>query len=318
MFLNNVSSNVIPVVCGADDKYAMPLAVMICSILSNLDSSRELLLFIIDGGIKEENKQKIIRSIDSSQCTIQWLTPSEDLLKNLKLSGHFSIAIYYRLLIPDLLPNTFDRAIYLDCDLIVNADLGALWDIEIGDHYLLAALDGDHYLLKPLDSRLPSSASVLLNSEKLDVLPHKYFNSGVLMLNLKKWRSEQIGLKVIHYIDQYPENIRFPDQDGLNVVLAGQWGELDLRWNQTPFIYNYSFWSDSPFDQETYNNIINDPWIIHFASKFKPWNTYKFRAKHQELFYRYLDMTDWTGWRFTFWQAIYKKLYRVLSRTETK
>jgi lipopolysaccharide biosynthesis glycosyltransferase len=125
MLSNKVSSNVIPVVCGADDKYAMPLAVTVCSILANLAPSRKILLFIVDGGIKELNKQRIIKSINSDRCTIEWLKPSEDLLGNLKLTGHFSIAIYYRLLIPELLPQFFDRAIYLDCDLIVNTDLGS-------------------------------------------------------------------------------------------------------------------------------------------------------------------------------------------------
>lgn len=305
----NASSSVIPVVCGADDQYAMPLAVMVCSILANLGRSRKLLLYVVDGGIKEQNKQRIIQSINPEQCTIEWLKPSNDALEGLKLTQHFSSAIYYRLLIPELLPQSFNRAIYLDCDLVVNVDLGALWDIDIGEHYLLAALD----------THFPYASSVLLNSESLNLLPDcKYLNSGVLVVNLKKWRSEQISSKVIRYIDQHPDNIRFPDQDGLNIVLADQWGELDLRWNQTPFIHDYPSWSDSPFDQETYNNVINDPWIIHFASKFKPWNTYKFKAEHQELFYRYLDMTDWAGWRFTLWQAIYNKLRRMILRTEAR
>lgn len=307
--LSHISSNVIPVVCGADDRYAMPLTVMVCSILANLDPSRKLLLFIIDGGIKEHNKQRLAKFINPQQCTVEWLHPSESLLKDLKLTGHFSIAIYYRLLMPELLPQTFDRAIYLDCDLVVNTDLGFLWDTEIGDHYLLAALD----------THFPNAASVLMNSEKLGIPPdRKYFNSGVLVVNLKKWRTQQISSKVIRYIDQHPENIRYPDQDGLNIVLADQWGELDLRWNQTPFIYYYSSWQDSPFDQETYDNVTSDPWIVHFASKFKPWNTYRFHKQNQKLFYHYLDMTDWSGWRFTLLKAIYTKLRRLILKTEAR
>ena len=306
---SNTANKVIPVVCAADDKYAMPVAVMARSILSNLDSSQSLLLFVIDGGIEEHNKQKILKSLEHTQCTIEWLKPSNDLLKNLKLTRYFSVAMYYRLLIPELLPQHFDRAIYLDCDLIVNADLRKLWDIDMGDNYLLAAVD----------THFPYMSSGLLNSEKLNIPPDwKYFNSGVLVFNLKKWRAEQIGLKVIHYIDQHPEDIQFPDQDGLNIVLAGQWGELDLRWNQTPSIYDYTSWEDSPFEQETYSNVINDPWIIHFASKFKPWNTYKFKKDHKELFYQYLDMTAWRGWRFSFLKAVYKKIYRIIFNTEER
>jgi len=305
----NSTTNTIAVVCGADDNYAMPLAVMACSILANLDSSQTLLLFVIDGGIEERNKQKILKSLDPDRCVVEWLKPSHDLLGNVKLIGYFSIAAYYRLLIPELLPQSFKKVIYLDCDLIVNADLKRLWNLDVQENYLLAAVD----------TFFPSITSGILNSKTLGIpSTYKYFNSGVLVLNLEKWRADRVGERTIQYINKHPEYIRFPDQDGLNIMLAGQWGELDLRWNQTPAIYYCSSWSDSPFDQATYNNAINDPWIIHFASKFKPWNTYKLKKEHKELFYRYLDMTAWKGWRFTFLQSVYKKLWRILSNSEKR
>lgn len=300
---SNTASSTICVVCGADDKYAMPLAVTACSILANLDNSQTLLLFVIDGGIKEHNKQKILKSLDLTRCSVEWLKPADDLLKNLKLTRYFSVAMYYRLLISELLPQQIDRAIYLDCDLVVTANLKELWDTDMDDNYLLAAIDTD----------FPYAASGLLNSEKFNIPPDSmYFNSGVLVLDLKKWRADGIASKIIQFIDQHPEDLRFPDQDGLNIVLAGQWGELDLRWNQTPFIYKYSSWRDSPFSQETYNNVINDPWIVHFASGFKPWNAYKLKKEYKELFYYYLDMTAWKGWRFTLLKAIYRKLWRTV------
>lgn len=304
----NTATNTIAVVCGADDNYAMPLAVMARSILAELDRSQTLLLFIIDGGIKKHNKQKILKSLDLTRCSVEWLEPPSDLLKNLKLTKYFSVAMYYRLLIPELLPQ-LDRAIYLDCDLLVTVDLKKLWDTDLEDNYLLAAADtGFHY-----------AASGLLDCRKFSIPPDwKYFNSGVLVLNLKKWRADEIGPKIIQFIDQHPEDMRLPDQDGLNIVLAGQWGELNPRWNQTPCIYKYPSWSDSPFDQETYNNVISDPWIVHFASGFKPWNAYNLKKEQKELFYYYLDMTAWKGWRFTLLKAIYTKLWRIAFKGGTR
>jgi len=132
-------SEPIVIVCAADDNYAMPLAVTIRSIVVNLRSSREIIFFIIDGGIKEFNKNKIIKSLDT-RTRITWLQPTNDFIsKQLKTSGHITLASYYRLLIPELLPIEYSKAIYLDCDLIVNEDIGKLWDIEIGEQYLLAA-----------------------------------------------------------------------------------------------------------------------------------------------------------------------------------
>ncbi|QIR37807.1 glycosyltransferase family 8 protein [Tolypothrix sp. PCC 7910] len=304
--LNN-RSEYIPVVCAADDKYSMPVAVMACSAVANLPSNRKLLLFVIDGGIKENNKQKILNSVDSSRCHIKWLQPSDILLEKMKLSGHISLAAYYRILIPELLSSEFQKVIYLDCDLVLNQNLEQLWQNDIEDKYLLAVQE----------IKTPYVSAALLNYDKLGIPPDwKYFNSGVLLINLEKWRKDNISTKIIQYVEQNKEYIRFHDQDGLNAVLAGQWGELDPRWNQTPFIYEYSSWENSPFNESTFNNVLNNPWIIHFASSFKPWNAYKYRDK--ELFYKYLDMTAWAGWRYTFWNAIYRKFIRLITRSEKR
>ncbi|NJO64007.1 MAG: glycosyltransferase family 8 protein [Richelia sp. RM2_1_2] len=300
----------IPVVCAADDNYAMPLAVTARSILENLGEDKKLLLFVIDGGIKEHNKQKIINSLDANRCDVKWLHPSTDeLLKKMKISGHISVVAYYRFLIPEIISSEFEKVIYLDCDLVVNHDLSELWELDLKDNYLLAVPE----------IRFPYLFQILPNFDKLGISSDcKYFNSGVLLINLQKWRKDQIGLKAIQYVEQNIEYIVFHDQDALNVVLAKQWGELEPKWNQTPFIYDYSTWKDSPFQEEAFNDAVNDPCIIHFASKHKPWNTYQYRERDQKLFYKYLDMTAWAGMRFTLWMAIYKKLMRIILRNNKR
>ncbi|AKG20952.1 glycosyltransferase family 8 protein [Calothrix sp. 336/3] len=301
------TSNYIPVIFAADDKYAMPLAVTACSIFANLDSNTKLRIFIIDGGITEVNKQKIANSLDPQRCDIRWLSLPKKLPQGMKISGHISTAAYYRLLIPELLPDNYEKIIYLDCDLLLNRDIKQLWDIDIADNYILAVQE----------IRFPCINSGLVNYKQLNIPGDwKYFNSGVLVINLKKWRSENITQKAIQYLEQHQEDIRFHDQDALNAILAGNWGELDPRWNQTPFIYEYKSWRESPFTEESFKNILNEPWIIHFASSFKPWNFYQ--HIHKRLFYRYLDMTAWKGWRYTFWMALYKKMMRILLKNDKR
>ena len=300
----------IPVVCAADDNYAMPLAVMASSVLANLAEDKKLLLFVIDGGIKEHNKRKILNSQDANRCDVKWLNPpTDELLERMKISGHLSIVTYYRLLLPELISSEFEKLIYLDCDLVVNRDLNKLWEIDLEKNYLLAVPE----------IRFPYMSQILPNFDKLG-LPSdcKYFNAGVLLINLEKWRTDQIGLKAIEYVEQNLEHILFHDQDALNVVLAGQWGELEPKWNQTPFIHDYSSWKDSPFDEEAFNDAINKPCIIHFASRFKPWNTYQYGEQDKKLFHKYLDMTAWRGKRFTLWMAIYKKLMRIILRNNKR
>jgi len=278
------------VVCAADNNYVIPLSVTLKSILANLKTPRKIICFVIDGGIEESNKQKILQSLDSKQIAIEWLQPTDSVLNKVKVSGHVTVATYYRLLIPDLLPQQLKKAIYLDCDLVVNEDLQQLWAIDIGDSYLLAVQDmGIREVSNPRGG--------LHNYQELGIPPNsKYLNAGVMVFNLEKWRAENISTQAIEYLEQNKEHVLNWDQDGVNAVLAGKWRELDPRWNQTPSVYKYRSWKDSPFTEEIYKSVIQQPYIIHFATAIKPWHYY---CEHpaKDLFFQYLDLTPWAGWR---------------------
>ncbi|MBV8885384.1 MAG: hypothetical protein JO235_15515, partial [Chroococcidiopsidaceae cyanobacterium CP_BM_RX_35] len=141
----------------------------------------------------------------------------------------------------------------------------------------------------------------------------KYFNAGVLVINLKKWRAENMSEKVIEYVIKNPKFILWADQDGLNPVLAGKWNMLNPRWNQQSSIHDFSFWKDSPFSEEMYNDVVHHPYIIHFSAPYKPWNSLKAHpSKH--LFFQYLDMTAWSGWRLTIWRRIQRRLIREMKQ----
>ena len=317
-----IESQPIIVVCAADNNYAMQVAVTLRSALANLKGDRKISLLIIDGGIKNHNKQKILRSLSTEKCEVRFLPMPDSLLgdnieeinKRLGPNGktiakYVSIAAFFRMLIPELLPEEIEKAIYLDCDLVVREDLEKLWEIDLGDNYLLAAQD----------TWIPyvSSPNGLLNYKKLGISSDsKYFNSGVLVINLKKWRTDNISTKAIDYLKQKTEYVRWHDQDVLNALLAGKWGELDPRWNCSPVsVYSYTSWQDSPFSEEVYNNLIRDPYIIHYVSSAKPWTSRHTLLK--EHFFEYVDMTAWSGWRFTFrrrfWLWLVAKLQEVIS-----
>ena len=279
------------VACAADDKYSMQLAVTMRSVIANLKSYQNLKLFMIDGGIKRSNKQKIHKSLQSKEIDVEvfWLEPSDTVLKNVKVRGHITMATYYRLFVAEMLPTQYKKAIYLDTDLVVNGDIGRLWDIDMEDSHLLAVQD----IVIPH----VSSPKGLPNYEELGIpAESKYFNAGVLVINLEKWRIDKIGKKAIEYVEQNIETIRWWDQDGLNATLAGKWRELDPRWNQMSGIHEYSSWKDSQFPQDIYEELIHNPYVIHFNGCFKPWLP---NCEHpsQTLFFQYLDLTAWSGWR---------------------
>ncbi|HBL14337.1 MAG TPA: glycosyltransferase family 8 protein [Cyanobacteria bacterium UBA11162] len=303
-------SSSIAVVLAADDRYAMPLTVTICSLLANLSQDYQLTIFIIDGGIKQANKRKLFQSINSNRCQVNWLKPQPEKLKKVKLSGRIPIAAYYRLLIPDLLPAEFDKVIYLDCDLIILEDLAKVWNLELDNHYILAAQD----------TTVPyiSSPDGLANYKQLGISEQaKYFNSGVLAINLKKWREDNIADQAIKYVEENKQYIRWWDQDALNAVLVGKWGELDLRWNQMPNVYGDSFWQDPYFKHYHYDDLVSHPYIIHFATQLKPW---RFECQHpaKDTFFYYLDQTLWSGWRPTYWGTFWWDRWQKLVRGTEK
>lgn len=288
------------IVCAADDNYAMQLAVVIRSSLEYLSSDRVLTVFVVDGGIKKRNKTKILKSIDLERCSVTWLPATPELLGNVKISKHVSIATYFRILIPFLIPEDYQKVIYLDSDVIVKQDLGKLWDIDIADNYALAAQQsGIPYVSSPFG--LSKYKEMGISADE------KYFNAGVLVINLKKWRSENISNKVIEYLNKNREHVNFWDQDGLNAILVGKWKEIEPRWNQTPEVHRFSSWQETPFPEEVFNNLVNEPYIIHFASSSKPWNSRKYHPANS-LFFKFVDMTAWSGWRFTTWKLVRNKL----------
>lgn len=304
----------IVVVCAADNNYAMPLAVTVRSAIENLKGERKLILFIVDGGIKKQNKRKILKSLPSDKCQVNWIAdPAEQLGKvgasrqlNFGDLPHLSISSYYRILISELLPRQYSKAIYLDCDVVVTEDLNRLWDIDIQDNYLLS--------VQEIVCPYVSSPQGLVNYKELGIpADTKYFTPGVLVLNLEKWRMDNTSTKCVEYLEKNQQYIRWHDTCVLNAVVAGKWAEIDPRWNQTPSVYRFTSWKDTPFSEEAFNNLVHNPYIIHFANPAKPWNS---REQHpfNHLFFHYLDMTAWSGWRFTIWRRLWRRINREIKQ----
>ncbi|BDA67007.1 glycosyl transferase family 8 [Rivularia sp. IAM M-261] len=280
--------NSIVLVCAADDNYSMPLAATTRSVVASMRNPQNLSLYIVDGGISKVNKERIIQNLKSEQVKVTWIKAHRSQFKNMQISSTVTIAAYYRLLIPAILPTNIEKAIYIDSDVIVRSDIEVLWQQDIKDNYLLAVQD--------MGAPLVSSPRGLVNYQELGIPADcKYLNSGVLVLNLKKWRQDNTSLEVIKYLNDYKQYVRWFDQDGLNAILAGKWGELDARWNQMPYLFRFGSWQESPFSEEEYNNLLNHPYIIHYSTREKPWND-NCNHPQKELFYEYLDNSIWSNW----------------------
>jgi len=234
----------------------------------------------------------------------------------MKQSFHrFQRPTYFRLLAARLLPETIDKVIYLDSDVLVKDDLTELWNLELGEHYALAAVDiacpfVDAYQTKKhraknsesnryLKAGIPYLAAVspIPNWRELSLDgTQPYFNSGVMVLNIARWRAESIDQTLLACLRDNQQHVWCWDQYALNVVFAKQWGKLPARWNQGAHVFDFPNESCSPIDQADFVEMRDNPALIHFTTEFKPWN---FGSSHplRDEFFKQLDQTAWAGWR---------------------
>jgi lipopolysaccharide biosynthesis glycosyltransferase len=277
-------------VFGSDDNYSMLLAVALHSALVHLKIGNPFRIYIIDGGIVEVNRQRLSRIVGENDIDagLEWVTPDMELIGHLKTSGHITTAAYLPLLIPDLLPDRFDKAIYLDCDIQVETNLWQLWHQDIGEHALLAVRD---YLVPYV-----SSPGGVTKHAALGLAPEMpYLNSGVLVLNLRRWRSEGINRKIFRYLHDYRKDVRFWDQDGLNAVLAGDWGMLNPKWNVQSSILSHERWPESDFKEEiraVRDDLLHNAYIHHFIGPTKP-NHPTSEHPVKARWHRYLGESGW-------------------------
>ena len=284
-----MSGSRIALVCAADDGFAMPLAVALRSALDSLAEPHRLAAFVLDGGIREGNRARLERSLASPRLELRFVAPDPQVLARIQHRGRVSHATYFRILAADLLPPDLARAIYLDADVLVEADLARLWSEPQRGLPVLAVRDAG--------APTVSSPRGLLNHRELGLAPELgYFNAGVMLLDLALWRAEGLASRLLGYLESHPDAIRWWDQDALNAVLAGRWGELDPRWNQTPQCWEPAQGEADPLTPERRALAIRDPWIVHYSTWSKPWHwscAHPARGK----FFEVLDCTDWAGWR---------------------
>jgi lipopolysaccharide biosynthesis glycosyltransferase len=274
------------IVCAADNTYAMPLAVMLRSLVEGTGDSCAVTVYIIDGGISRRNKERVASSLSGRRINIEWLLPDPESLSAMPVFGYVSVCTYYKLLIPDLLPANVPRVLYLDVDILITADVREIWELPFNGEALLAVRDSMGAICNC--KNLASFFNGVPNPER-----HPYLNAGVMLLDLVRWRNESLAAKISKYIAEREKTVCYHEQDGINAVLYDSWGELPPKWNmQIPCLYRGV--NAARVQNQSAHAIDNG--IYHFACRLKPW---QYGASHlaRNAYYECLDRTAWKGWR---------------------
>lgn len=253
------------VVYCLDAAYLEPGLVSIFSLILSAQKTvltEILVLSVSDHELVLQEIDRIFQSLPG-WLTISVLPIPEDDLAGLP-TGHdgaaeiFSTSVYGRLLIANLAPSDWDRALYLDADTLVLRPITALFTLDLTDapiaaclEYYSPTIDGPHGVRNWRKKKLNGEAA--------------YFNSGVMLMNLSIWRSQDLGRKALGYARSNFNDILHLDQEALNAVLNGNFLTLDAVWNVT------SFWRHEDRRVGVQAKILDDARIRHFTGPYKPW-----------------------------------------------
>ena len=147
-----------------------------------------------------------------------------DRMSNRLRCDYFTLTIYFRLFIATMFPQ-YDKAIYIDSDVVVLGDLAELFDTDIGDNFIGACADKS-----VVD--VPELARYM--EEAVGVSRYEYINSGVLLMNLKALRENEFDKHFLNLLNTYHFDCIAPDQDYINAICNGKIHYLDEVWDAMP------------------------------------------------------------------------------------
>ncbi|AOA00141.1 universal stress protein UspA [Carnobacterium divergens] len=247
----------ISIVSSTNENFAPHLATLLCSLLDK--NNAPFHFYIIDDGLSLRSKLLLNRTISScNKAVISYISVDASLFENMVESNRIPQTAYYRIAIPNLITDPdVERIIYLDCDMLVMDSIEELWGMDLEEHLLGAVEDaGFHHRLETMGIPFQSS---------------RYFNSGLMVLDLAKWRQEQISEKVLQFAHNFPKKLKFHDQDALNAILHDRWTPLHPKWNAQTYMMLKEKVHPTLLGHLQYREARKSPSIIHFCGHEKPW-----------------------------------------------
>lgn len=281
----------------------MPLAVMLRSAVAHLPPGQPVVVCLLDGGFREGDAERIERAAcgvpRDSAGTVEFRRFRIDLGRfgGYSQNAEYSGAIYMRLLLPELL-REFGKVLYLDSDVFVRQDLTPLWQTDVQGRYLAAVQDV-----------MWGTARDIFRDTEPSLEPETpCFNSGVMLVNLDRWRAEDLPAKLFAYLARH--RVHF-DQHALNACVQGEWLSLAWRWNFTSECLRPERQPDSEVARSLIaagpGGRLREAAVVHFTGANKPWQgclLHPFRAEY----HRCLRQTGWmTPAGFAQWRRDWRR-----------
>jgi len=281
-------SQTVRVVTLADPGFELALAVLGRSVLDHLEPTARLELTVIDGGLGSRIRDRLERSWRDPRLLLRWADPSYGGTSPVT-TGRLPALTFARLAAADLLPADCQRAIVLDADQLVLADLSQLQATPLHGCCVLAPRD-------PFIATL-GSPNGLRDCARLDLpVGAPYFTGALMVLNVARWRAADIGGRALAFARRHAQHLQTHDQDALNAVLIGRWRELDARWQVQPRALGLGRGAAGHLPLRERDRAAHNAAIVHFSGRLKPW-LYRGTSVFDRMFFDTLDRTEWSGYR---------------------
>lgn len=239
-----------------DSHYAMPTAVAITSLICNKNPNTYYEIYIIAADLSDNEIKKFFK-LRKSNVDIHIIKTSSEKFKSINKFAYVTSTACLKFDLPDLIPNQ-DKVLYLDSDVIIQKDLSDLFEINIKDYYAGVIKD------------------IALIDNHLNV--NNYFNSGVMLLNLKLMRENDSSTALLN-MRKSLNKLVYMDQDCFNIFFNNKVKLLPVIYNYFYNVYlqgkeKYSLKRINKCFETNYSSlddIKKDSYILHFVSFEKPW-----------------------------------------------
>lgn len=247
----------IQLLCALDANYLPQLRVLLTSIRLN-NPGETFGLYLMHSGLPERELEGLERWCGEAGWEFHSVSVDAALFDGAPVTAQYPREMYYRLLAGQMLPESLSRVLYLDPDILVINPLRELWETDMqGNMFAAAAHTGKTELANNVNR-------IRLGTD------HDYYNSGVLLIDLERCRSEVSPDELFAFVREHRRELVMPDQDLLNAVYGDSILPLDdALWNYDARNFNnYVLRSTGGQDMSW---VMENTAILHFCGKAKPW-----------------------------------------------
>jgi lipopolysaccharide biosynthesis glycosyltransferase len=276
------------VACAADARYLPYCATMLQSLFAHVPKQRIVVHYLCPPDFDRACRCALMHLVNRWGNEIVFHAIPDNRVDGLPPMRNVRRTIWYRLFLPELLPNV-DRLLYLDADVLVVDRIDSLWHADLGGQPLGAVANAIE----------PGTRARLLPAIGLPT-DAKYFNSGVMLMDLRALREGGWAARVLDFAHEQGSKLVWGDQDALNGILCAHYQPLHPRWNCMNALFYFHYARDV-YDERTISEACGHPAILHFEGPddVKPWDarsTHPWRQRYLRELRSVLWLMPWSLW----------------------